>query len=127
LRIFVHSNITAVVNQLGPFKANLFQALAHPTRLEILEALRGGELSVNAILAKVERDQANISQHLANLRQRGLVTNRKEGNQVFYSVRDPILFELLDLMSRFAAAHLNEYLTLLEQFKDEESRTQAGP
>jgi ArsR family transcriptional regulator len=109
------------VSNVRKFKATLFQALANPTRLEILEALREGELPVNAILAKVQRDQANISQHLATLRLRGIVTNRKDGNQVFYSVRDPLVFKVLDLMRRYAAAHVDDHLAQLEQYKSEES------
>lgn len=108
------------MSQVRQYKASIFQALAHPTRIQILEVLRDGELSVRAILSKVERDQANISQHLATLRQRGLVVNRKEGNQVFYSVRDPLLFQVLELMRRFSTAHLNEHMALLERFKAEE-------
>ena len=108
------------MSKVRQFKASIFQALAHPTRIQILEVLRDGELSVGAILSKVERDQANISQHLATLRQRGLVVNRKEGNQVFYSVRDPLLFEVLELMRRFSTAHLNEHMALLARFKAEE-------
>jgi DNA-binding transcriptional ArsR family regulator len=111
------------MNQVRQLKASMFQALAHPTRLQILEALRGGELSVSAILACAERDQSNISQHLANLRLRGLLVNRKEGNQVFYSVRDPLIFEVLDLMRRFSTTHLHEHAELLEQFKAEEPQT----
>jgi ArsR family transcriptional regulator len=109
------------MNQVRQFKASVFQALAHPTRLQVLEVLRDGELSVGAIRTKVQLDQANLSQHLAKLRLGGLVANRKEGNQVFYSVRDPILFEVLDLVRRFAAAHLHEHAELLARFKDEES------
>jgi ArsR family transcriptional regulator len=110
------------MSQVRQFKASIFQALAHPTRLQILEVLRDGELSVNAILSRVGRDQANISQHLTNLRLRGLVVNRKEGNQVFYSVRDPILFKVLDLMRRYSTTHLNEHMALLKRFKAEHSR-----
>ena len=91
-----------LVNTVRQFKASIFQALANSTRLQILETLRTGELPVAAILAKVERDPANISQHLTSLRLRGLVVNRKVGNQVFYSVRDPLLFDVLDLMRRYA-------------------------
>ena len=111
------------MSQVREFKASIFQALAHATRLQILEVLRDGELSVNAILSKVGRDQANISQHLTNLRLRGLLVNRKEGNQVFYSVRDPVLFKVLDLMRRYAATHLNEHMALLKRFKAEDSRS----
>ncbi len=102
------------------FKSSLFQALANSTRLQILEALRDGEKPVNAILARVERDQGNVSQHLATLRLRGLVVNRKAGNQVFYSVRDPLLFEVIDLMRRYAAAHVHDHIALLEQYRSEE-------
>jgi ArsR family transcriptional regulator len=111
------------VNTVRQFKASIFQALANSTRLEILETLRKGELSVAAILAKVERDPANISQHLASLRLRGLVVNRREGNQVFYSVRDPRLFDVLDLMRRYAAAHVHDQIALLKQYRSQESRT----
>ena len=104
------------------FKASLFQALANPTRLEILEALRDGELPVHAILERVGRDQANISQHLTSLRLRGIVTNRREGNQVFYSVRDPLLFKVLELMRRYAAAHVSDDLAQLRRYRSEESR-----
>jgi ArsR family transcriptional regulator len=124
-RLFEYS--PALMNQVRQFKASIFQALAHPTRIQILEVLRQGELPVNAILARVERDQANVSQHLATLRLRGLVANRKEGNQVFYSVRDPLLFEVLDLMRRFSTAHLREHLALLEQFKAEAPSAPTAP
>ena len=109
----------ASMSQVRQFKASVFQALAHPTRLRILEVLRDGELPVNAILSKIDRDQANISQHLANLRLRGLVVNRKEGNQVFYSVRDPILFRVMDLMRKYSTTHLNEHMALLKRFRAE--------
>ena len=109
------------MTQVRQFKATIFQALAHPTRLQILEVLRDGELSVNAILSKVGRGQGNISQHLTNLRLRGLLVNRKEGNQVFYSVRDRVLFKVLDLMRRYSTTHLSDYMTLLKRFKAEDS------
>jgi DNA-binding transcriptional ArsR family regulator len=104
------------------FKASLFHALAHPTRLHILEALRAGELPVNAILEQAGGGSANLSQHLASLRLRGLVVGRKAGNQVYYSVRDPLLFRVLDLMRRYAAAHVNDDIARLKQYRSEETR-----
>lgn len=126
LRTFDYSNIVGRVTDIRAFKASLFQALANPTRLQILEILRGGERSVGAIRTKVDRDQANVSQHLANLRLRGLVVNRKEGNQVFYSVRDPSLFEVLDLMRAYSATHLSEDMTLLRRARAEARDTGPG-
>ncbi len=110
------------MKQVRQFNASLFQALAHPTRLQVLEVLRNGELPVNAILARVGRDQGNVSQHLSILRARGLVANRKEGNRVFYAVRDPLLFQVLDLMRRYSTSHLHDHLALLEQLEAEEPR-----
>ena len=77
-------------NLLRAYKASIFQALAHPTRVAIIEVLKEGELSAGAIQERLSIEQANLSQHLAILRSRQLVTNRKEGNQVFYSLRNPI-------------------------------------
>ena len=76
-------------NQLRAYKASIFQALSHPTRIAIVEILRNGELSAGAIQERLAVEQANLSQHLTILRNRQIVVNRKEGNQVFYSLRDP--------------------------------------
>lgn len=122
LRIFVPANILRCVSQIRQFKASIFQALAHPTRLEILEALRGGEMCVNDILARIDRGQANISQHLTTLRLRGLVVNRKAGNQVFYSVRDRVLFKVLDQMRDYSRTHLRENMTSLRRLRSDVSR-----
>jgi ArsR family transcriptional regulator len=98
---------------LRQFKADLFQALAHPTRIAILEQLRDGERSAGAIIGRLGMEQANVSQHLAVLRAKLIVVNRKAGNQVFYSVRDPLIIEILDLMRRYFHAQLTQAATLL--------------
>ena len=72
-------------NALREYKASVFQALAHPTRVAIVEVLREGEMSAGAIQERLGVEQANVSQHLAILRNRQIVNSRKEGNQVFYS------------------------------------------
>jgi DNA-binding transcriptional ArsR family regulator len=100
---------------LRRFKAEVFQVLAHPTRIHIVECLRDGELSVSAILERVAVEPANLSQHLSVLRSKGLVATRKEGNQVFYALRDPLLIEVLDTMRRYFQAHLEEALAMLAQ------------
>ncbi len=100
---------------LRRFKADIFQALAHPTRIAILELLRDGDLSAGALIEKLGMEQANVSQHLAVLRAKQLVSNRKAGNQVFYSVRDPILIDVLDLMRTYFHAHLKESLGMLDE------------
>ena len=100
---------------LRRFKADVFQALAHPTRIAIIELLGQGELSAGELMAKLGMEQANVSQHLTVLRAKRLVINRKEGNQVFYAVRDPIINKVLALMRRYFQRHLKESLNLLDE------------
>ncbi|MGB7171230.1 MAG: metalloregulator ArsR/SmtB family transcription factor, partial [Acidobacteriaceae bacterium] len=88
-------------DSLRRFKADIFQALANPTRIAILELLGNAECSAGELIEKLGMEQANVSQHLAVLRARQIVVNRKAGNQVFYSVRDPIILEVLALMRRY--------------------------
>jgi ArsR family transcriptional regulator len=98
---------------LRRFKADIFQALAHPTRIAIIEQLEHGERSAGDLMEKLGVEQANLSQHLAVLRAKQLVVNRKAGNQVFYSVRDPIILKVLALMRRYFYTHLQEAMDLL--------------
>jgi ArsR family transcriptional regulator len=78
--------------------ADAFNALAHPSRLEILEILREGEACVCHIQAMLSQRQAYVSQHLNVLRNAGLVTSRKEGLRVYYQVSDAQIFGLIDGM-----------------------------
>ena len=82
---------------LQTFKAELFKALAHPVRIRILELLRTGEMTVSELQVLLEIEASSVvSQQLAVLRSRQLVTSRKEGTSVYYRVVDPQLFALLD-------------------------------
>jgi DNA-binding transcriptional ArsR family regulator len=107
------------VQTLRSYKASVFQALGHPTRIAIVEMLRNGELSAGVIQERLGIEQANVSQHLAILRNRQILVNRKEGNQVFYSLRSPILVEVLDLMRRYIQTSLKDTVQMLGQLKAE--------
>jgi ArsR family transcriptional regulator len=110
-------------DELRRFKAGIFQALAHPSRIAIVELLRdGGEVPVGTILERLGLEQANASQHLAVLRSRQIVVGRKEGNQVFYSLRDPIIGRVLNLMRQYFQANLKEALELLKDMQKDETR-----
>ncbi len=114
-RIFQLTTANSTPDSLRRFKADIFQALAHPTRIAIVELLGNGELSAGELIEKLGMEQANISQHLTVLRSKRLVVNRKAGNQVFYSVRDPIINKVLALMRRYFQKHLKEALELLDE------------
>lgn len=100
---------------LRRFKAEIFQALAHPTRIAIVEALRDGELSAGKLIDLLGLEQANASQHLAILRTKLILVNRKVGNQVFYSLRDPVLVEILDILRRYFYTQLTDTVNMLEE------------
>lgn len=107
-------------------KAEILQALAHPTRIAIVEQLRNGEATAGALIARLGLDQANASQHLALLRSRQIVSHRKAGSQVHYSLRDPALGEVLALLKGICKRRLEETMNLLEEIENEIAAPAAG-
>lgn len=108
----------AHADALRRFKAEVFQALGHPTRIHIAECLRGGELPVSAILEEVGVEPANLSQHLSLLRAKRLVVKRRAGSQVFYSLGDPLLGRILDEMRSYFQAHIEESMAVLRGMEE---------
>lgn len=74
------------------------KAMSHPLRLKILCILGNNELSVQDIVERVGTSQSNISQHLAILRDMGILTSRKDANRVYYRVQDPRNLRLIAMM-----------------------------
>jgi ArsR family transcriptional regulator len=107
--------------ELRRFKAEIFQALAHPTRIAIVEALRNTELSAGQLIEQLGLEQANASQHFSVLRGKHIVTSRKEGNQVFYSLRDPMLIEVLDILKRYFYSQLSQTMSMLKEIRLDKS------
>ena len=112
-------------DSLRRFKAEIFQALAHPTRIAMVEALRAGEMSAGKLMDQLELEQANASQHLSVLRAKRIVVNRKVGNQVFYSLRDPVLIEVLDILRRYFSSQLTDTMNMLEEIGPQTERPRA--
>ena len=78
--------------------AGICRTLAHPKRLEILSLLRKGKLSVGELAERMGASLANVSQHLAVLRDKGVVVTRREGVSVYYRVSNPKIIQACDLM-----------------------------
>ena len=78
--------------------AGRFKVLAEPARLQILNVLRDGELTVSGLVEATELGQANVSKHLQLLHGTGFVTRRKEGLYVYYGLADRNVFRLCDIM-----------------------------
>jgi len=85
--------------------ARRFQVLGEPCRLRILRALQGGALTVNQIVDRLHGNQPNISKHLQILFDAGLVGRERSANSIFYSIADPVVFRLCELVCRSTARH----------------------
>lgn len=106
------------------FKAEFFKALAHPLRIRILEILAEGDRSVNEIQTLVGSEGSAVSQQLQVLRAKNIVSGTKEGNKVIYTLKDPMIIELLAVARQIFNNHLVNTITILDQLKeDEESST----
>ncbi len=111
-----------MLDSMRQFKAGIFQALGHPTRIAIVEYLRHGEMTVGTLCDKIGLEQANASQHLAVLRAKHIVENRKEGNQIFYRLRDPLLGKVLETMRQYFLAHMSDALEMLRREKQADKK-----
>lgn len=104
--------------ELQQFKADFFKALAHPLRIKILEVLADGEMSVNEIQSAVGSEGSAVSQQLMVLRTKNIVVGTKNGNRVIYSLRDPLIIELLNVARQIFNNHLVDAITILDKFQD---------
>ena len=105
---------------LHRFKAEFFRALGHPARLRILELLRGRERTVSELQVELAIEASSVSQQLAVLRAKNIVDTRRVGTNVYYSVRDPQIFQLLDIARQIFNNHLIDLQAMLETQAHEE-------
>jgi ArsR family transcriptional regulator len=103
-----------VDRQLYKLHAGICHTLANPKRLEIIDKLRDQELSVTELAEALGISQANLSQHLSLMRQRGIVTTRREGLNVFYRLSNPKIIKACDLMRQVLMENLKSGAVLVE-------------
>jgi ArsR family transcriptional regulator len=96
-------------------QAELCKAIANPRRLELINALRGGEKRVNELVAIVGIPKANVSQHLSFLRHKGLVEARKEGVSIYYSLADPRILEACSIMKEVLVGQMKRSSKLFKK------------
>jgi len=101
--------------QIYKLHASICHTLANPKRLEIIDKLRARELSVTALAEAMKISQANLSQHLAIMRQMGIVTTRREGLNVFYKLSNPKIVKACDLMRQVLLEHLETGAKLVRE------------
>ncbi|OPY59368.1 MAG: putative HTH-type transcriptional regulator [Syntrophorhabdaceae bacterium PtaU1.Bin034] len=88
--------------------AQLCMAFTSPKRLEILNLLRGRELSVSELTRATGMRQPNLSQHLALLREKGMVKTRREGVIIYYSLANPKIMEAFDIVTEVLLEKLGD-------------------
>ena len=104
---------------LQAFKAQFFRALAHPARIRILEILVHGGRTVQELQAALALGQPIVSQQLAVLRNQNIVQTRKEGLSVRYTLRDPLVGDLLTVARRIFNNHLVNTSGMLRELQRE--------
>lgn len=101
------------------FKADFFKALAHPMRIRILEVLCEGNKNVNELQGILGSEGSAVSQQLAILRNKNVVYGIKEGTSVIYSLRDPLIRDLLAVARQIFDNHLVDAISILEGIRNE--------
>ena len=99
-------------------KAQLFRALGHPVRIRILELLSDHERTVGDLQAELSLDSSSTSQHLAALRQQGVLESRRAGTSVYYCIRDARVSQLLAVAKQILTSALSDTHTLLSELID---------
>ena len=108
-------------NALQTFKAEFFKALGHPIRIQILEILVAGDRSVQDLQDVLSLDQPIVSQQLAILRAKNIVTAARIGSSVRYTVADPLVGDLLAVARRIFNNHLIGTTSMLRELRREPS------
>jgi DNA-binding transcriptional ArsR family regulator len=111
---------------LHQVKAEFFKTLGHPMRIRVLEMLSECDRSVGEMLLELGVEASNLSQQLAVLRRSGLVTARREGSSVFYSLASDQLAELLAVARSILTTVLADQMDLLSDLQAEARPVTAG-
>lgn len=88
--------------------ANIFKALAHPTRLQIIKLLKERPLCVCDILPQIDSEQSNTSQHLSVLKNQGIVESKKDGLMVIYKIKSPGVFQMIEIAEEIILKQIEE-------------------
>ncbi|OGC22217.1 transcriptional regulator [candidate division WOR-1 bacterium RIFOXYB2_FULL_42_35] len=105
------------MKQVYELHAEVCKVLANPKRIEIINTLRNMEMSVGELLAKLKIRKANLSQHLAVMRTKGIVKTRREGTSVYYRISNPKVIRACDIMREVLLEQLTESKKLIAKLR----------
>lgn len=87
------------MKELVDFRADILKALAQPTRLKIIDFLANGERCVCEIFPAIGEEQSNTSRHLSMMLSAGVLSRRKDGLKIYYAIKHPEIFEVVDIVT----------------------------
>ena len=103
--------------ELYEIHADICKVLSNPTRLEILNLLRDGEMSVTELIKKTKLNQANISQHLSIMKSKWIVISTRKGKNINYKIKNPKIIKAFDIIRGVLAERLNEDNRIANKFR----------
>jgi ArsR family transcriptional regulator len=95
-------------------RAKIIKAMAHPSRLFIIEELSKYERCVNELTEMIGADASTVSKHLSVLKNAGLVSDEKRGNSIFYSLRVPCIMQFMGCVEDVLSANAKEHANILK-------------
>jgi len=96
------------------YHAEMCQVFSHAKRLEVINALRDGEMTVTELSQRLGLSLGNLSQHLSMMKERHILLSRKEGNMVYYRIANPKLMRCFDMMREMLFEQIRQDAALLE-------------
>ena len=101
-------------DRIYAYHAEMCQVFSHPKRLEVINALRDGEVSVTDLARRLRLTIGNLSQHLSMMKERHILLSRKEGNMVYYRIANPKLIRCFDMMREMLFEQIRQDAALLD-------------
>ncbi len=99
------------------YHAEMCKVFSHPKRLELINTLRDKEISVNELAERLGLAPANLSQHLAMMRERHILASRKEGNLVYYRIANPKLLNAFDILREMLFEQIRQDAAMIHNKK----------
>ena len=101
-------------DQIYAYHADMCKVFSHPKRLEVINALRDGEMTVSDLSQKLGLPVGNLSQHLSMMKERHILISRKQGNMVYYRIANPRLIPCFDMMREMLFDQIRQDAALIQ-------------
>ena len=101
-------------DQIYAYHAEMCQVFSHPKRLEVINVLRDGEMTVGELAQRVGLTVGNLSQHLSMMKERHILLSRKEGNMVYYRIMNPKLIRFFDMRREMLFEQIRQDAALID-------------